>query len=287
MGTTSAERTGTGWARRRRRRVLGVGAAVAVVSLLGGSVAPAAIPDAGGRIQGCYLPSTGALRVIDFEAGQRCYPSERFLSWSQTGPRGEAGPVGPVGPAGPEGAVGPEGPSGPPGETGDVGPPGPPGEVGPPGAPGEVGPPGPPGEPGPPGPPGPPGSGGGGVTVLVGSSDNASSAPVGFMGASGSTNLALTAQEAASIVPVDGVIGPFYARPATAIFMVTFTLYVNGVPTTVGCPAFASTCTTSATVAVTAGDLVSVQVSGIGATGRLHWSAVLTPGDGGGGIPGG
>jgi hypothetical protein len=59
------------------------------------AVAVAAIPDANGVIHGCRDKKTGALRVIDSEAGQSCTSREAALAWNQTGPAGPQGPPGP------------------------------------------------------------------------------------------------------------------------------------------------------------------------------------------------
>ncbi|MFI6495234.1 hypothetical protein [Streptomyces sp. NPDC050564] len=72
-------------------------AALGVTAGMLGGVAHADIPGADGVYTGCSIRSTGALRVIDFEAGQRCRSTELTITWNQTG---LAGPVGPAGPAG-------------------------------------------------------------------------------------------------------------------------------------------------------------------------------------------
>jgi hypothetical protein len=77
-------------------------------SMLGG-VAHADIPGAGGVYTGCYTRSNGALRVIDFEAGQRCRSTELTVTWNRTGQPGPAGPQGPQGPQGLQGETGPAG----------------------------------------------------------------------------------------------------------------------------------------------------------------------------------
>jgi hypothetical protein len=47
-------------------------------------------------ISACYSKTTGALRVIDKDKGQKCTTrTETPLSWSQKGPTGSAGPPGP------------------------------------------------------------------------------------------------------------------------------------------------------------------------------------------------
>jgi hypothetical protein len=105
----------------------------------------------GGTIHACFHRATGALRVVDREAGERCRRSERPLSWSRAG----GGPV--RGAVGPRGPVGAKGPAGTPGERGPAGPAGATGPAGPPGATGGRGPAGPAGAQGPTGLQGPPG----------------------------------------------------------------------------------------------------------------------------------
>jgi len=87
---------------------------LAVVLLVAGGVALAAIPSSDGTIYGCYQNQNGQLRVIDDEAGDTClFSSETAISWNQTGPQGPLGPIGPQGPQGNPGPVGPTGPQGP------------------------------------------------------------------------------------------------------------------------------------------------------------------------------
>src|SRR3954451_2793988 len=112
---------------RGRWFLLGV---VAGAFLAGGAVALAAIPDSSGEIHGCYQKNVGNLRVIDPSDGDKCPPPEIALTWSQTGPQGQVGPVGPQGPKGDTGATGPQGPKGDTGATGPQGPAGPQGEPG-------------------------------------------------------------------------------------------------------------------------------------------------------------
>lgn len=95
----------------RRSARLGAIAAAALgltASMLGG-VAHADIPGAGGVYTGCYSRSSGVLRVIDFEAGQRCRSGELTVRWNQTGPTGPTGPQGLQGIQGPKGDTGPAG----------------------------------------------------------------------------------------------------------------------------------------------------------------------------------
>jgi hypothetical protein len=66
---------------------------VLVVTLLGTLVAAvgigyAAIPSSDGVIHGCYTTASGALRIIDAEAGDTCTKRETPLNWSQQGPPG-------------------------------------------------------------------------------------------------------------------------------------------------------------------------------------------------------
>lgn len=64
-----------------------------ILALVVLAVAPpsyAGIPDSNGIIHGCYLNTLGSLRVIDPSAGQKCFPVETPLQWSQRGPQGPA-----------------------------------------------------------------------------------------------------------------------------------------------------------------------------------------------------
>jgi hypothetical protein len=62
-------------------------------------------------INACYKPFSGALRLIDAEAGATCSSKERPLAWNVQGEKGEKGDPGP---AGPQGVPGPAGTSSPP-----------------------------------------------------------------------------------------------------------------------------------------------------------------------------
>jgi hypothetical protein len=128
---------------RRRRRALTLVTSVVAVLGVGGGIAYAsgAIPGSDGTISGCYQKSQGQLRVVS--ADTRCRPSEKSISWNQTGPQGPAGPAGPQGPAGAQGPAGPAGPQGPAGAQGPAGPAGPAGPTGATGATGATGPQGP------------------------------------------------------------------------------------------------------------------------------------------------
>lgn len=70
--------------------ILASGAALALV---GGVLAYASIPDAGGVINGCYKDGAlnkGSLYVID--SAETCPSGYTALNWNQTGPQGPAGP---------------------------------------------------------------------------------------------------------------------------------------------------------------------------------------------------
>lgn len=107
---------------------------VSGIVLSGVTVVAASIPDSNTQvISACYHRRSGALRVIDQQAGARCARSETLLRWNQTGPQGLTGlpgPAGPQGPASPEGPAGETGATGPTGETGAPGPAGPAGPAG-------------------------------------------------------------------------------------------------------------------------------------------------------------
>jgi len=65
---------------------------VALVVAVG--IVYATIPDSLGVIHGCYVKSTGTLRVIDSSLS-RCKAFEHPLKWSVIGPQGPPGPAGP------------------------------------------------------------------------------------------------------------------------------------------------------------------------------------------------
>jgi len=91
--------------RRRSDRRFRVVIAVMVAAFLtfAAGVAYAMIPDGQGVIHGCSKNDNGQLRVIDSGG---CAPSEKPLSWSQTGPQGPPGPKGDTGDTGPQGPPG-------------------------------------------------------------------------------------------------------------------------------------------------------------------------------------
>jgi hypothetical protein len=87
----------------------------------------AAIPDAGGVFTACVKDGKGTVRLIDFEAGERCRAAETATTWNEQGPQGPHGEPGPQGEPGLQGPSGPQGDPGPQGPQGETGPPGPPG----------------------------------------------------------------------------------------------------------------------------------------------------------------
>lgn len=96
-------------------------AALGLAGGLLGGVAHATVPDADGVYTGCYVRTTGALRVIDYPAGQRCRSNELTVTWNRQGPTGSPGPTGSQGPQGgqgPQGTQGVQGVQGPPGVSG-------------------------------------------------------------------------------------------------------------------------------------------------------------------------
>jgi len=66
----------------RKRKFAAVTAAASMVLIGVGTAAYAAIPNSStGVITGCRNNSTGALRVIDYQAGTRCKSGETTLNW--------------------------------------------------------------------------------------------------------------------------------------------------------------------------------------------------------------
>jgi len=98
---------------------------VAAGVTLTAGVAWSAIPNSStGSIAGCYSKTTGALRVIDKQAGKRCKSYERELAWQQAGAQGTQGAQGTPGAQGPQGAQGTPGAQGAQGPGGPAGSPG-------------------------------------------------------------------------------------------------------------------------------------------------------------------
>jgi Collagen triple helix repeat (20 copies) len=132
----------------RRRDLVAALVGGAIVMVLAGGVAWAAIPSDGSVYTACMLKNVGTVRLIDksLPAGNlmsRCKPAlEIEVSWNQEGQQGIAGQPGSVG------AKGDKGDTGEPGQNGAVGQPGEQGARGEPGAQGEPGIQGPKGDPG-------------------------------------------------------------------------------------------------------------------------------------------
>jgi hypothetical protein len=83
-----------------KRWAIGGALALAVAAT---GISSAAIPNAAGVINACYKPFSGALRLIDAEAGAKCTNKEEALHWSVQGPKGDKGDPGQPGPQGPPG----------------------------------------------------------------------------------------------------------------------------------------------------------------------------------------
>jgi hypothetical protein len=89
-----------------KKRDLTCAAGGAMLAILVASgIAWAAIPGAGGAIDGCYQKNEGLLRVID-PATAACRSSEVPISWSAQGVEGVKGPAGAPGPHGANGRDG-------------------------------------------------------------------------------------------------------------------------------------------------------------------------------------
>ena len=76
-------------------RRFGLISLVVGVGIAAGGIAYASIPDSNGVIHGCYVKTTGDLRVID-SSGKGCDPGEKPLEWNQAGPTGPSGTAGPT-----------------------------------------------------------------------------------------------------------------------------------------------------------------------------------------------
>src|SRR5262245_16350518 len=83
---------------------------LAVITVAAGTgIGLASIPSSTGVFHGCYVKSSGALRLVDPSAHQHCKRGELAVSWNQAGQRGRTGPRGPKGPRGNAGPAGPPG----------------------------------------------------------------------------------------------------------------------------------------------------------------------------------
>ena len=94
----------------RRKRILALSGLGLALVLAAVGVGYAAIPGAGGVINGCYDKGSGALRVVD--EGVACKSKETALSWNQQGQPGAPGAPGQPGGPGEPGAPGEPGPAG-------------------------------------------------------------------------------------------------------------------------------------------------------------------------------
>src|SRR6266545_2596098 len=78
----------------RLTRIRVLGFALVVALAVGGAVAYASIPDAGGSIHSCFKPTDAtkvggaALSVIDSENGGACKAGDTALTFNQQGPTG-------------------------------------------------------------------------------------------------------------------------------------------------------------------------------------------------------
>lgn len=73
----------------RRRGFLG--GLVLGVALTGSGLVVASIPDSAGEITACVTTRSGAVRIIDAEAGQVCRRGEQVLAWDEGGSTGGSG----------------------------------------------------------------------------------------------------------------------------------------------------------------------------------------------------
>jgi hypothetical protein len=127
----------------RRTSVRGgvVIAAVTSMTLLSSGTALAAIPDSNtGVFSACFVTKSGAVRIIDAQAGAKCDPkTELLITWNTKGQKGDTGAAGAQGVKGDTGAVGPAGVKGDTGAVGATGATGPQGATGATGADGAKG----------------------------------------------------------------------------------------------------------------------------------------------------
>ena len=64
----------------KKQKIAAIGATAAAVLIGVGATAYGAVPDSGtGVITGCRNTSTGALRVIDYQGGERCKSGEQRI----------------------------------------------------------------------------------------------------------------------------------------------------------------------------------------------------------------
>ena len=80
------------------RNITAAIAAATTAIVVTGSIAIAAIPDSATKvITGCYSKTSGALVIIDKQAGRSCTTSQIELSWAQQGVPGIPGAAGVAG----------------------------------------------------------------------------------------------------------------------------------------------------------------------------------------------
>ncbi|MFY9580903.1 MAG: hypothetical protein WAQ33_16445 [Gaiellaceae bacterium] len=92
----------------RKRDLFSAAAGAVAAFALAGGIAWAAIPAAGGAINGCYQKNQGQLRVID-PGTDDCRPSEVGIVWNQQGVKGDRGEKGEAGAPGKDGRDGRDG----------------------------------------------------------------------------------------------------------------------------------------------------------------------------------
>ena len=210
-------------------------------------------PDGRDGLSGCDRPdrccgSTGAAGAT----GRRARPARRALQGA-TGSQGATGATGPQGATGAAGATGASGATGQAGATGSQGATGATGPTGPPGGPTVIS----------------------GAVTFVDPADTA-----GFIGIGGEQNVASTVAVAGSQTPAAGTISGFRGHlTSSAAGTVVFTLFVNGVATSVSCSIAAGSATCldgTHTVTVAAGDTIAVGITNSsGLLRNAGWSAKL------------
>jgi hypothetical protein len=94
----------------RKQDLFSAAAGAVVATVLAGGIAWAAIPGAGGVINGCYQQVEGQLRVID-PGTDSCRSSEVAIVWNEHGVQGEKGDKGDPGAPGRDGVDGRDGTS--------------------------------------------------------------------------------------------------------------------------------------------------------------------------------
>jgi hypothetical protein len=92
----------------RRRDLFSAVAGALIATALAGGIAFAAIPGAGGVINGCYQKNEGPLRVID-PGVDTCRKPEVAIAWNEQGVKGDKGDTGEKGEKGDPGAPGKDG----------------------------------------------------------------------------------------------------------------------------------------------------------------------------------